>query len=79
MCKLLKSSLLGIAVIAMLTVSLSMVQTQSEKLMVGWSAVSALNAPYWVMRDALSKEGGTGSESRLHPELIDDGSSASFR
>jgi NitT/TauT family transport system substrate-binding protein len=31
----------------------------AEKLMVGWSAVSALNAPFWVMEDAgfLKKEG----------------------
>jgi ABC-type nitrate/sulfonate/bicarbonate transport system substrate-binding protein len=32
---------------------------RAEKLIVGWSAVSALNAPFWVMNDAgfLKKEG----------------------
>jgi len=57
--KLFKSCVLGIAVMAMLTLSPSMVAAQSQKLTVGWSAVSALNAPYWVMKDAgfLNKEG----------------------
>jgi NitT/TauT family transport system substrate-binding protein len=34
-------------------------QARAQKLTVGWSAVSALNAPFWVMRDAgfLEKEG----------------------
>ena len=27
-------------------------QAQARKMTVGWSAVSAPNAPYWVMRDA---------------------------
>ncbi|MGH7928518.1 MAG: ABC transporter substrate-binding protein, partial [Candidatus Binatia bacterium] len=27
-------------------------QAQSQKITVGWSAVSALNAPFWVMKDA---------------------------
>ena len=48
----------------------------AEKMTVGWSAVSALNAPFWVMNDAgfLKKK---GLDANL--VYIDNGSSAAFR
>jgi NitT/TauT family transport system substrate-binding protein len=44
------SWLLGFVGLAMLLAVPA--QAQSEKITVGWSAVSALNAPFWVMKDA---------------------------
>lgn len=38
---------------------------EAQKLMVGWSAVSALNAPYWVIKD-----GGFFKEEKLDADLI---------
>jgi ABC-type nitrate/sulfonate/bicarbonate transport system substrate-binding protein len=55
--KLLKPCVLGIAALALLTMSTA--RAQAQKITVGWSAVSALNAPFWVMKDAgfLKQEG----------------------
>jgi ABC-type nitrate/sulfonate/bicarbonate transport system substrate-binding protein len=44
---------------------LSAPAAQAQKLMVGWSAVSALNAPYWVIKD-----GGFFKEEKLDADLI---------
>jgi NitT/TauT family transport system substrate-binding protein len=38
---------------------------EAQKLMVGWSAVSALNSPYWVIKD-----GGFFKEEKLDADLI---------
>src|SRR5712692_1341795 len=38
---------------------------EAQKLIVGWSAVSALNAPYWVIKD-----GGFFKEEKLDADLI---------
>jgi len=38
----------------------------AQKLIVGWSAVSALNSPYWVMKD-----GGFLKQEGLEADLID--------
>jgi len=56
--------LIRLAGIILLTL-ISAAYAQAQKLTVGWSAVSALNSPFWVMNDAgfLQKEG-------LDPKLI---------
>lgn len=54
-----KISRLAAVTIASLFVLLSAAPAIAQKLTIGWSAVSALNAPFWVMHDAgfLQKEG----------------------
>ena len=39
--------------------------TEAQKLVVGWSAVSALNSPYWVIKDA-----GFAKQEGLDADLI---------
>jgi NitT/TauT family transport system substrate-binding protein len=56
----------SLLVIGALAVSLAdPAAARAQKLMVGWSAVSALNAPYWVIKD-----GGFFKEEKLDADLI---------
>jgi ABC-type nitrate/sulfonate/bicarbonate transport system substrate-binding protein len=57
-----RNSLLAVALLAALALPN---RAGAEKLMVGWSAVSALNAPYWVIKD-----GGFFKEEKLDADLI---------
>ena len=58
-----RNSLLAIVFVSMLLAAPKLAGAQ--KLMVGWSAVSALNAPYWVIKD-----GGFFKEEKLDADLI---------
>jgi ABC-type nitrate/sulfonate/bicarbonate transport system substrate-binding protein len=51
------------AVIVFMTLLMFAGPSLAQKLTVGWSAVSALNAPFWVMKDAgfLQEEGLDGN------------------
>jgi ABC-type nitrate/sulfonate/bicarbonate transport system substrate-binding protein len=57
-----RNSLLAIALLAALALPQN---AAAQKLMIGWSAVSALNAPYWVIKD-----GGFFKEEKLDADLI---------
>src|SRR5690242_18986583 len=54
-----KMSRVAVLTIASLVLLFSAAPALAQKLTIGWSAVSALNAPFWVMHDAgfLQKEG----------------------
>ena len=45
-----RASIVGIFLVSVILIFPEV--TEAQKLVVGWSAVSALNSPYWVIKDA---------------------------
>ena len=52
----------------------------AQKLMVGYSGVTAIQSPFWVIKDAgYFKQGDAGRQSHLHLRLVDYGASDAGR
>ena len=58
-----RASIVGIFLVSVILIFPEV--TEAQKLVVGWSAVSALNSPYWVIKDA-----GFAKQEGLDADLI---------